>query len=69
MGSRSRRADANGAPSRARPGVFVRRTDVEEAGVFCVPGSRAVLCTDAVRRFLEGRGASNVAFLAAGEAV
>jgi hypothetical protein len=54
-------------PRRPGRGLYVGAAELGDAGVFCIEGSRAVLCTDEFRDFVERRGCTNVAFIEAGD--
>ena len=51
-------------------GLAVTADELGDAGVFTIPdGAQYVVCTDAVKAFLEERAVTNVVFLEAGELV
>jgi hypothetical protein len=55
-------------PRKPGCGLFVAAADLDGADVFYIgDDSKAIICTDGLKTFVEQRGWTNVAFLAAGE--
>jgi hypothetical protein len=49
-------------------GLFVERAELGDEGLFLIEGdNKAVMCTDGMKRFVEGRGLTNVGFLRGGD--